>query len=164
MPKNFISASETIRILCAGNELHGDDGFGPALAARLSKLPLPAGVGVYNIGVRGLDAIGFFEECSEILLVDVIAGDTPGKLHCLSPADLPQHTSNIGHGAGIIDLLRLAGRLISPMPRTRILLAEIDRITPFCMELSPALQIAVQYAIDYIGSQYATDITHFVAS
>ena len=34
-------ACERIHVICFGNELHGDDGFGPAVHARLAAAPVP---------------------------------------------------------------------------------------------------------------------------
>jgi len=36
--------SERVHVICFGNELHGDDGFGPAVHAHLAAAPLPAHV------------------------------------------------------------------------------------------------------------------------
>ena len=36
-------ACERIHVICFGNELHGDDGFGPAVHARLADLTVYVG-------------------------------------------------------------------------------------------------------------------------
>ena len=57
-------------VICFGNELHGDDGFGAAVHRRLAAMPLPADARLFEAGTRGLDALGLFEGCAEAILVD----------------------------------------------------------------------------------------------
>ena len=50
-------AAPAVRVLVAGigNVFLGDDGFGVALAGRLARRELPAGVEVVDFGIRGMD-------------------------------------------------------------------------------------------------------------
>lgn len=45
-----------LRVLCFGNPLHGDDGYGPAVALALRKQVKCAGADIVDCGNRGLDA------------------------------------------------------------------------------------------------------------
>ena len=47
-------AASRVLVAAIGNIFRGDDGFGPAVAARLAALPLPDGVRVWDVGVRGV--------------------------------------------------------------------------------------------------------------
>ena len=81
-------APRSIHVICFGNELHGDDGFGPAVHARLAVGPLPAGVRLMRADIAGLAAIGCFEGCGQAIVVDALRGFGPaGSLHALDPAD-----------------------------------------------------------------------------
>ena len=55
-------ACERIHVICFGNELHGDDGFGPAVHARLAAAPVPEHVRLLRADIAGLAAIGCFEQ------------------------------------------------------------------------------------------------------
>ncbi len=46
-----------LRVLCFGNPLHGDDGYGPAVALALRKQVKCAGADIVDCGNRGLDAL-----------------------------------------------------------------------------------------------------------
>ena len=49
-------APRSIHVICFGNELHGDDGFGPAVHARLAAAPLPGHVRLLRADIAGLVA------------------------------------------------------------------------------------------------------------
>ncbi len=146
-------ASEALRILCFGNPLHGDDGFGPEVCRRLAALPpplsLPRGVAAYDAGVRGLDAAWLFAGCREVIVVDAMApGESPGRLRELAPADVPAEPAAAGgHGAGLGALLAALGELIGPPPPITVLAAEAAAIRPFSPGLSPPVAAAVDHAV-----------------
>jgi len=75
------------RILVAGigNVFLGDDGFGVALADRLSRLKLPAGVDVVDFGIRGMDlAFAIQDGYDAVVLLDATPrGSPPGTLHVI---------------------------------------------------------------------------------
>jgi len=59
----------TAIVACFGNVLRGDDGFGPAVAARLSTEPLPEGVRVLEVGIGGIHLVQELMAGAELLLV-----------------------------------------------------------------------------------------------
>lgn len=71
-----------------GNVFLGDDGFGVEVAARLSSAPLPAGVRVFDAGIRARDLAyelvdGRYETA---ILVDAVArGGAPGTVYVIEP-------------------------------------------------------------------------------
>jgi len=75
------------RILVAGvgNVFLGDDGFGVALADRLSRRKLPAGVEVVDFGIRGLDlAFAMQDGYAAVVLLDATPrGGPPGTLYVI---------------------------------------------------------------------------------
>ena len=78
------------RVLVAGvgNVLHGDDGFGVELAARLSKRPWPDGVKVIETGIGGMTLVQeLLLGYAALLLLDAHAsGGVPGTVRLLEPA------------------------------------------------------------------------------
>nr|WP_280818790.1 hydrogenase maturation protease [Thiorhodococcus minor] len=133
-----------MRILCFGNPLHGDDGFGPAVAAALRRLELPDWAGVYDCGTRGLEALSLFEDCPELVLVDAIVGDNPGKLQQLSAEEIPVEPASTGsHGAGVGSLLATARQTLESLPAITCLAAETESCAPF----APGLSIEVAASV-----------------
>lgn len=147
--------SDLRHILCFGNPLHGDDGFGPAVSEALRHAALPGHTRVVDCGIRGLDALGWFEDCEEVLLVDAMLGNEPGRLHLLTPTDVPAEFGRGGHGSGVGDLLQAARTLLSPPPRIRILAVEAERMLPFQPGLSAPVHAAVRRAVATIRGDWA---------
>jgi len=130
-------------LICFGNDLHGDDGFGAAVCRCLEEFPLPGDVRVFEAGTRGLDALALFEGCDEAIVVDAAepAGH-PGRLAFPDAATCAEDSSLPGHGAGVGYLLRALAAL-GTAPRLRILTAEAAALTPFQPGLSASMEAAV---------------------
>lgn len=157
-----LSNPTRLRILCFGNALHGDDGFGPAVAERLRQSGLPPRVEVIDCGIRGLDALGFFEACDDVVLVDAAAGtapdNVPGQLHRYSPATLPREhapSATLGsHGSGIGALLDAVACLVHPSPRITVLAATLAELRPFTPALSTPIRSAVDDTVATIRTEW----------
>ena len=143
--------SDRLRILCFGNSLHGDDGFGPALYRRLMDSALPAGVVAIEAGTRGLDALPFFEHCPHLILADAMAGTVAGRIRRLTPDTLPLDMQKPGsHGGGLPLLLAAMAAVIGTPPRIDIIAAELTRIAPFSPGLSAPMRAAVEESLEII--------------
>jgi hydrogenase maturation protease len=110
------------RILVAGigNVFLGDDGFGVALAQRLSGRALPAGVEVADFGIRGLDlAFAMQEGYDAVMLLDATPrGGPPGTLYAIEVA-ADDHAAPVldAHGmdpAKVLALTRSLGGAVPP--------------------------------------------------
>ena len=143
-------------IICFGNPLHGDDGFGPAVYQRLAALPLPDDVRIFDAGASGPAALALFEDCDEAIIVDAMAsGAAPGQI-----AELPPDAAFIecrvsGHGAGVGYLLQALAARTEPTPRIRIIAAEAVRVAPFQPGLSEPVINAVEEAFALLSSYFA---------
>ncbi|WP_310493518.1 hydrogenase maturation protease [Dechloromonas sp.] len=143
--------SERMRILCFGNPLHGDDGFGPAVSLALKRIKLPPEVKVIDCGTRGLDALHLFEDCAHVMVVDAMAGANPGKLRLLQPHSVPLESSGSGgHGAGVGYLLAAVRATIPKPPVIEIVAVEIGPVKTFAPGLSLEVAAAVAEATDVI--------------
>nr|WP_223243705.1 hydrogenase maturation protease [Streptomyces sp. CBMA156] len=71
-----------------GNVFLGDDGFGVETVRRLSVHPLPPGVEVVDVGVRGVDlAYRLLDGHHTAVLVDATCrGGAPGTVYLIEPA------------------------------------------------------------------------------
>ena len=112
------------RILVAGigNVFLGDDGFGVALADRLGRRELPAGVEVVDYGIRGMDlAYALHDGWDAVLLLDAMPRGKPaGTLSVIEPdlAGLPLAID--AHAMDPVKVLGLAQALGGELPRTLV--------------------------------------------
>ena len=101
------------RILVAGigNVFLGDDGFGVALADRLSRLALSDGVKVVDFGIRGMDlAFAMQDGYDAVVLLDATPrGEAPGTLFVIE-AD-PNGDVEVSVDAHGLDPVRVMGLL-----------------------------------------------------
>ena len=115
-------ATQRILVAGIGNVFLGDDGFGVALADRLARRSLPAGVEVVDFGIRGMDlAFAVMEGYDAVVLLDATPrGGAPGTLYVLEvdPDQEAEIVSPGGHGMDpvqVIGLVRSFGGTLPPM-------------------------------------------------
>lgn len=122
LPANEARAAGTTpqaRILIAGigNIFLGDDGFGVAVAKRLSARELPSGIRVVDFGIRGFDLAYALQDGYETtILVDACPhGQTPGTISLIEPdlgkLDEPQPGIVETHGMNPLNVLRMAASM-----------------------------------------------------
>ncbi|HEY8096449.1 MAG TPA: hydrogenase maturation protease [Methylobacter sp.] len=139
-------------VVCFGNELHGDDGFGIRIYAQLRQLMWPENVEVFNAGIAGLNALRFLENCSQVILVDALANfGNVGEICVLRPNDLADRPQQLtGHGLGIPYLLEALQVIRDPLPDILIVGVEIAAVTPFASGLSDKTEQAVPKTVQLI--------------
>jgi hydrogenase maturation protease len=138
--------SPRIIVGCVGNVLRGDDGFGPAVAEKLTDLP--DGAEVVETGIGGIALLQeVLAGCDGLILIDAVdRGETPGTLFLIEPEVLDgAHVPDV-HLANPERVLTMA-KAMGGLP-DRVLIvgcqpAEIDELT---RELSPAVKRAVDKA------------------
>jgi hydrogenase maturation protease len=143
------------RVLVAGigNVFLGDDGFGVALAGRLARRELPAGVEVVDYGIRGMDlAYALIEAWDAAVLLDATPrGEPPGTLYLIEPdleLDL-EDAAPEAHGMDPVRVLALARALGGTPPRTLVLGCEpLTRMDAESEEIVAALSEPVRAALD----------------
>ncbi|MGI8548611.1 MAG: hydrogenase maturation protease [Gemmatimonadaceae bacterium] len=104
------------RILVAGigNIFLGDDGFGVAVARRMSERSLPDGVRVVDFGIRGLDlAYAMQDPYDAVIMVDAAPrGGLPGTLYVIDAStDAAGEATLDTHAMDPVKVLRLARAL-----------------------------------------------------
>jgi hydrogenase maturation protease len=132
LPAAEPAANAGMRILVAGigNVFLGDDGFGVALADRLARRELPAGVEVVDFGIRGMDlAYALLDGYEAAVLLDATPrGEAPGSLYVIEPEPDEGAAAVDAHGMDPVKVLALA-RSLGGGPLPRILVVGCEPLT-----------------------------------
>ena len=141
------------RILVAGigNVFLGDDGFGVALAARLARRELPAGVEVVDFGIRGMDlALAMQGGLEVVVLLDATPrGGRPGTLYVIEPEVDEDELALDAHGMDPVKVLALARALGGSPPRMLVVGCEPQtRMDADAEEIVATLSEPVRAALD----------------
>jgi hydrogenase maturation protease len=141
------------RILVAGigNVFLGDDGFGVALADRLARRELPAGVQVVDYGIRGMDlALALQDGLDVLVLLDATPrGAEPGTLYVIEVEIDEDDIGLDAHGMDPVKVLALARALGASPPRTLVVGCEpAVRMTGDEEEIVAVLSEPVRAAMD----------------
>jgi hydrogenase maturation protease len=139
-----------------GNIFLGDDGFGVEVVRQLAGRPLPAGVEVVDIGIRGVHlAYELLDGCDLLILVDASArGQRPGTVSVIEvgPADVTADPALIdAHGLAPDQVLGLVRRLGGRPGRTLVVACEPADLGAG-MDLSAPVRAAVPEAVRVIES------------
>ncbi|WP_078120476.1 hydrogenase maturation protease [Thiosocius teredinicola] len=144
-------AFERSHVICFGNELHGDDGFGPAVFAALDARQLPDSVRLFRADVSGLSAINCFANCERALVIDALQGYGPaGSVHALNRDDVLVEQSLSGHGAGVGAVLELLPSALPSLPDVDVIGAEVERVAAFEPGLTPCVAAAVPLVVEQV--------------
>jgi hydrogenase maturation protease len=144
-------AGAALRILVAGigNVFMGDDGFGVAVAGRLARTKLPAGVVVQDYGIRGMDLAYALSGYDVAVLVDALPrGGAPGTLYLLEP-ELDDHDAvPDAHDMDPVTVLTIARQLGDPLPRVLVVGCEPARVLTLEDDMVAELSEPVRAAVD----------------
>jgi hydrogenase maturation protease len=145
-------------VLCFGNELHGDDGFGIHVYEQLCRRTWPEDVRLFNAGIAGLNALPFLRDCRQAILVDALANfGTVGEVSVVRPHELAGLCPPLaGHGLGLPYILQALQVLRDPLPDVLIVGAEIAGIRPFSPGLTAATAAAVPKTVRLIQNLLAS--------
>ena len=147
-----------IHVICFGNLWQGDDGFGIRVFERLcDRSDWPAYVKVFEAGTAGLAALGYFEGCRKAVIVDALkTGGAPGRVRrlALDEIEVPDEAYSL-HQLGVNHLLAAMTGAVTgrDLPEVVVIGAEAGEIDPFTDRLSPALEAALEPAIDLIARE-----------
>ena len=148
-----------VHVLCFGNPLHGDDGFGLQVHAALKPGIAGRAARLFEVGLRGIDALPLFDGCDRAILVDALDDpeEIPGTIKILHGASIPHAAEGAGHACGVSWLLQaLAATHCSP-PSVTLIGAVIGKVAPFSGELSPQLARQVRPVSDRILAMLPTE-------
>lgn len=132
-----------IHLICLGNALHADDGFGAAMAHRLAALAWPDDVRVLN-GSGRFGPVDLFEHCRLALVLEAVPAHlgAPGEIVRVDGASYLGHPpDNFRAGTGA---LLAAVRNMAGAPRLEVMGPAAVCRRPFSPGLSPLVLAAAQ--------------------
>ena len=139
-------------ILCLGNEIISDDGFGAEVAKRLNKCSeITKLADVIFASVAGFKLIDLLTGREKALIVDTIktGNAVPGTLQCFSAGVFtPAYHLTTSHQINLPTALELGRMLKVKMPSVvDVVTVEAEDIMTLSEELSPAVKLAVDKAV-----------------
>ncbi len=156
-------AARRVLVAGIGNVFFGDDGFGVAVAKRLSEERLPGGARVADFGIRGVHlAFELLDPPDLLILVDATRqGGAPGTLYVIDPGgdgeDRPEGRPD-AHGMDPRAVLAAVREMSGATPRTRIVGCEPADVTEG-MELSEPVREAIEPAVRIIRRLIENEVT-----
>ena len=131
---------------CVGNVLRGDDGFGPAVAGRLTDLP--EGAEVVETGIGGIALLQeLLAGCDGLVLIDAVdRAAEPGTIFLIDPEVLDgEHVADV-HLANPERVLTMAKSMDALPKRVLIVGCQPTNVDELEQGLSPAVERAVAIA------------------
>jgi hydrogenase maturation protease len=149
-----------ILVLCLGNDIIADDGFGPAVAQKLNGgKALPEQVEVLFAPLAGFALLDLLRGRQAVLVVDAIVTGRaqPGHLHFFPAADLvPSHNLVGSHQINLPTALKLGVLMGMDMPVTvDLLAAEAADVQTLTEQLTPPVAAAVAEAVKRVENWIA---------
>jgi hydrogenase maturation protease len=154
--------SNSVRVICLGNELVRDDGVGIRVGRVLKRLDLPSHVIVELRGVAGLELLDELRPDEELILVDAgQTGQAPGTctvLEMSEAAGLSQAPYCV-HGMGLAEVLRIASELYPERlpPRAAIVVIEGEDFESYDLSLTEAVKAALPDAVEIVLRTIGTE-------
>lgn len=148
--------SSRVIVGCVGNLLRGDDGFGPAVAERLTGLP--DGVEVVETGIGGIALVHELQNGYDALIVAdaVDRGRPPGTVMVIAPDVIDVHALSWGERSDLISDIHLAtpervfmmAKALGALPSRLVMVGcqPVD-VEGLGTEMSPEVTAAVEVAI-----------------
>lgn len=147
-------------IVCFGNPLHGDDGLGPAVYARLGERPLAHDVRVSDAGTAGPAAMALFDGYDRIVVVDVSRpAGRPGRVWRPTRDMVLAEATASGHGVGVGHLVRCLEATLDPLPAIDFVAVEAEVVAPFRLGLSEPVARAVDVVVDLLHREFG-EVAH----
>lgn len=147
------AAAPRVLVAGIGNVFLGDDGFGVAVADRLARRELPAGVHVEDFGIRGMDLSYALAEYDIAVFVDATPrGEAPGTIYVIEADPQAEGAVPEAHGMDPVKVLALAQELGRTPSRVIVVGCEPATVMTgeeedIVVELSEPVRAAVEEAV-----------------
>jgi hydrogenase maturation protease len=140
-------------IVCFGNPLMGDDGFGPRVLEMLAGQPLPAQTVLKDLQAPGVDVLLHLEGVDRLILIDALAsGGQPGTLRTFDRdtlLEIPVDPRSSPHQPSLLETLHMA-RALKLLPESIHLVAASARRFEFGAGLSAEIEAALPAAVEAV--------------
>ena len=153
-----------VTVMGVGNPIMGDDGVGIELVERLRSLCTDPRVEFVDGGTGGLELLHVVQDAERLLLLDAVAGPTPGEIVELVGDQLPRLMSQklSPHQVGLLDIFS-AARMLDCEPDQIMVLGVVPENVESRVGLSPVVEQALpeltKRALAII-EQWLTDADH----
>ena len=142
-------------VLCLGNEIISDDGFGPEVARQLTlQGDLSEYADIVYAPIAGFSLIDLLADREKVLIVDTIRTGkaAPGTLYNFPAGELtPSNNLTTSHQISLPIALELGRRFGAKMPLVLDIVAvEAEDLETLREELTPSVRAAVGEALDFI--------------
>jgi hydrogenase maturation protease len=141
-------------VLCLGNEIVSDDGFGPEIALRLNAVGEDLGADILFAPVAGFQLLDLLNGRERVLIVDTIRTQDgkPGTLHFFPAGTLaPSRHLTTSHQISLPSALELGKLLGADMPTVvDVLAVEAQDLETLAEALTPPVRAALEEAEDRI--------------
>ncbi len=139
-------------VLGIGNLLWGDEGFGPAVVARIKARDcLPAAVELVDGGTQGLYLLPLIQDCARLIVFDAVDfGRQPGQLVVLRDQEIPAYFGRRPlslHQTAFTDVLAAAALTAATPEAITLIGVQFVNIDNWGGALSPAVDAAIDRAI-----------------
>jgi hydrogenase maturation protease len=147
-----------------GNLFSSDDGFGPEVARRLGRRPMPEGAAAVDYGIRGTHlAYDLLSGWDRLILVDVVASrGEPGRIHVLEiGADDVTGEAFDPHGmepGSMLHNLQAMGGQLLPTIVVGCEPAVLDDGIGLSRPVADAVEVAVQTVLDLLAPPPSTRV------
>ncbi|MGE5514378.1 MAG: hydrogenase maturation protease [Bacteroidota bacterium] len=145
-----------IHLICLGNPLHADDGFGAVMAHRLSRLDWPDKVRVMD-GTGKASPVALFENCRRAIVIESVPRrlGASGEIVRLDGETYQGHPPDQFSG-GTGSVLAAVRRQVTPLPAIEVIGPVACNRLPFAPGLSPltmaaALSLTAMLAAEFGG-------------
>lgn len=131
-----------IHLICLGNPLHADDGFGAAMAHRLAAMTWPETVRILD-GTARISPVTLFENCHHAVVIESLPRrlGTPGEILRLDGAGYRGHPPDQFNG-GTAAVLAAVRRQPSGGPSVEVMGPVVASRLPFAPGLTPLVMAA----------------------
>lgn len=141
-----------IRVIGFGNLLHGDDAYASHVLSMLEQRNLSHDIELIFAGTAGLNAMSLFENCSQILIVDIIHfSAAKADLAWYSVDEVITFDSGASdHGIGLGYLFKALQCVDLQIPNIHCLLLRTDMPQSYCLSMSDNSNALVSIACERI--------------
>ncbi len=135
----------SLRVLCLGNELLGDDALG-LMVADLLRPFAPREVAIVSTPESGFDLLDYALNVHRLVVVDTVqtGSAAPGRIYQFRDCELPSVPGGSPHYVGLCEALDLARKLGLPVADEVIILAvEAEDCLTIGREMSQQVRSAI---------------------